>query len=728
MTRKSLEMIKGGAGASRLWFYALAALLLSASACRAPGVFPGAPVVLVSIDTLRADHLPAYGYRAVETPALDAFRKDSILFENAFAHVPLTLPSHASIFTGLLPFQHGVRDNLGYRLSRKDGTLATFLRARGYRTGGAVSAFVLDRSTGIGEGFDFYEDGVEARAVGQTIGEVQRPGAETEALLERWVDEQPVGSLLFLFLHIYEPHTPYAPPEPFKSRYASRPYDGEIAAADAVVRRFFAFLRAKSLYDRALIILVSDHGEGLGDHGEDEHGIFLYREAIRVPLFVKLPGSRSGGRSVSEPVGLVDVYPTVLSVLGEKKPEKLPGRSLLGARVSARRIYSETLYPRFHLGWSELASLNDGRFHYIEAPRPELYDWATDPAEKRDIVRELSVPFRSMRAELAGMSRPLEPPGAVDPETVKKLASLGYISLTSPRVSEKGLPDPKDRIAGIGRLKEASRLASEGNFEQAIAILGGFTRENPSMLDAWETLARILKQAGRMQEAFNALAQADRLQPGTPQVLLGLADLSLQERDFARAHSFAEAAAAAGAPNATDVLATISLAQGDLDTARREARRAKERNERARGPWLLLARIEREADNLPAALEALEKIGRLQEGKSSALQDSQFLRGDVLARLGRENEAEEAFRGEMRDFPENPRGWTGLALLYASQEKPEKSRQVLRDLVEKVHSADSYFAAIRAYEVLGERRTARVLRERVRRLFPGAREPQPPPG
>lgn len=709
-------------------FLASGCLLLSLVSCRRGEVFPGAPVVLVSIDTLRADHLPAYGYRGVETPALDAFRKDSILFENAFAHVPLTLPSHASIFTGLLPFQHGVRDNIGYRLSRKHGTLATFLRARGYRTGGAVSAFVLDRSTEIGEGFDFYEDGVEARAVGQAIGEVQRAGAETEALLERWVEEQPVASPLFLFLHIYEPHTPYAPPEPFKSRYASRPYDGEIAAADAVVGRFFGFLNAKGLYDRALIILVSDHGEGLGDHGEDEHGIFLYREAIRVPFLVKLPGSLSGGRSVSEPVGLVDVYPTVLSVLGEKKPEKLLGRSLLDAEVSARRIYSETLYPRFHLGWSDLASLSDGRFHYIEAPRPELYDWATDPGEKRDLARELSGPFRSMRAELAGISRPLEPPGAADPETIKKLASLGYISLTSPRVSEKGLPDPKDRIGGLGRLKEASRLASEGNFEQAIAILERLARENPSMLDAWETLARVLRQAGRTEEAFGALAQADRLQPGTPQVLLGLADLSLQGRDFARARSFAEAAAALGAPGATEVLATIALAQGDLDTARREARRAMERNKRARGPWLLLARIEREAGNLPAALDALERIGRLQKGKSSALQDYQFLRGDVLARLGRETEAEEAFRGEMRDFRENPRGWTGLAMLYASQGKPEKSQQVLRDLVEKVRSVDSYFAAIGAYEVLGERRRARELRARARRLFPGAREPQPPPG
>ena len=213
-------------------------------------MFPRAPVILVSVDTLRADHLPAYGYRDVETPALDALRRDSVVFENALSPVPLTLPAHTSLFTGLQPYQHGVRDNVGYRLSPKTTTLASFLRQRGYSTGGAVSAFVLDHATGIAEGFDAYRDDVEMRVSAEALGQVQRSGALTEDLLERWIGERPRDKPLFAFLHLYEPHAPYDPPEPFRSRYAARPYDGEIAAADAVVGRFLAFLKARHLYDR----------------------------------------------------------------------------------------------------------------------------------------------------------------------------------------------------------------------------------------------------------------------------------------------------------------------------------------------------------------------------------------------------------------------------------------------------------------------------------------------
>jgi len=210
-------------------------LFAALSACRKQGdVFPNAPVILISVDTLRADHLPVYGYKGVETPAIDALARESIVFEEAISQAPLTLPSHASLFTGLLPFQNGVRDNVGYRLSKDRATLASSLSARGYATGAAVSAFVLDHSTGIASGFDFYEDRVEAGKSGQAIGEVQRSGKETEALLERWIAGLPSGKPFFAVLHLYEPHAPYTPPEPFASRYPGHPYDGEIAAADAI--------------------------------------------------------------------------------------------------------------------------------------------------------------------------------------------------------------------------------------------------------------------------------------------------------------------------------------------------------------------------------------------------------------------------------------------------------------------------------------------------------------
>ncbi|MGZ6971995.1 MAG: sulfatase-like hydrolase/transferase, partial [Thermoanaerobaculia bacterium] len=523
--------MKGPGGVLGRGLPALLGLLALSCACgcaKPRAVFLRAPVILVSVDTLRADHLPAYGYREVDTPGLSALQKDSIVCDNAFSPVPLTLPAHASLFTGLLPYQHGVRDNIGYRLSPGTTTLASFLKQRGYSTGGAVSAFVLDHATGIAEGFDDYRDDVEMRASGEALGQVQRSGAVTEELLEKRISEQPSQNPLFAFLHLYEPHSPYAPPEPFKSRYAARPYDGEIAAADAVVGRFLGFLKSRQIYDKAIVVFLSDHGEGLGDHGEDEHGIFLYREELRVPLFVKLPGSARAGERIGAPAGLVDVFPTVAALLGEKVPFTLSGEPLLsaGARPgSERRLYAETLYPRFHFGWSDLASLTDGTYQYIEAPRPELYDWTKDPAEKNDLSAGLLPAFRSMRAQLLATERPLQPPGAADAETIKKLASLGYLASRSPDAASKDLPDPKDRIQTLGRMREASRLVAAHRENDAVFLLRALTAENPRMLEAWELLTRVLRQSGRPREALEALERADRLQPGTPQILAGLSDL-----------------------------------------------------------------------------------------------------------------------------------------------------------------------------------------------------------
>jgi choline-sulfatase len=705
--------------ACRRVFFALA-FLLAAPGCRR-AAFPGSHVFVISIDTLRADHLPAYGYRSVETPAIDALARDGLLFETAIAHVPLTLPSHATLFTGQLPFDNGVRDNLGYRLAAGHSTLAGLLRARGYATGGAVSAVVLDHATGIAQGFDFWDDAVEAREAGQALGQVQRPGAETERLLEDWLGRVPAGKPVFAFLHLYEPHTPYAPPEPFASKYSARPYDGEIAAADAVVGSFLSWLRRRGLYDGALIVLLSDHGEGLGDHGEDEHGIFLYREAIRVPLLVKLPGNRDAGTRVRAPAGLVDVFPTIAAVLGMEPPAGLAGAPLWpGSQRAERRIYSETMFPRFHFGWSDLASLVDGRSHYIEAPRAEIYDWTADASERRNLAEGLSPAFRSMRAALRSMSRPLDPPGASDPETVKKLASLGYLGAGSVAGPDGPLPDPKDRIGLVGRLKEAGRLAEGGRSDRAVELLQEVVEENPAMLDAREALARTLRRAGRPEEAFEALLAVDRMQPGTVQVLLGLADLAVQNNVLDRARTYALAAEAAGSSDAALMLATVALAADDLPEARRQTETAIRAHPKSRAPLLILARIEIAAGNPPAALAALDRM-RAMPG-AAPLADASFLRGDALARLNRGNEAREAFRAEIRDFPDNPRGYTGLALLEASEGRPVEAHRALTDLLARARTADAYAAAARAYEVLGDRAAGLRVRASAARLFPKARE------
>ncbi|HEY2324415.1 MAG TPA: sulfatase, partial [Thermoanaerobaculia bacterium] len=298
--------------------------VLAAIACRheQPALqFPNVPVILISVDTLRADHLPAYGYTGVATPNIDALRRDGTLFRNAYATVPMTLPSHVTMLTGLLPPEHGVRDNVGFRFdSKAHPSIASVLRNAGYATGGFISSYVLRGGTGLADAFDFYEDSIEGRP-GARFVDYQRPGNVTATLAEKWVDARE-DKPFFLFFHIYEPHVPYDPPEPFRSRYAAVPYDGEIAAADAVVGSLIDHLKQRGIYDRAIILFVSDHGEGLGDHGEKQHSILVYRELIHVPLIVKLPHNVRAGAEVREPATLADLFATVTALVGAPNAPK----------------------------------------------------------------------------------------------------------------------------------------------------------------------------------------------------------------------------------------------------------------------------------------------------------------------------------------------------------------------------------------------------------------------
>ena len=513
------------------------ALALGALSCgkAKPGtapVFPKAPVVVISVDTLRSDHLPFYGYAGVETPALSALRADSVLFERAYSHVPLTLPAHASIFTGLLPAGHGVHDNLGYRMKAEAPTLAELLKKAGYRTGGAVSAFVLLGSTGMGRGFDFYDDGIEAKNPHMASSMIQRPGAESEARLEGWIaggKDEP----LFAFLHLYEPHAPYEPKEPFRSRYAASPYDGEIATADEVVGKIVAFLKEKGIYDRALVVFLSDHGESLGEHGEEEHGVFLYRAALQVPLLVKLPKGQFAGRTVKETVQLADVFTTIGEAVAPGTFPKVEGNANLlalaaGATAGERRVYAETFFPRTHFGWSDLASVLDGKWHYVDAPRPEFYDLGADPGEMENLAEKKPGPFRALKLETEKRKASFEAPATVSDEEKKKLASLGYLS-TGASIGAGALPDPKDEIGVIRDLRAAFSAAKQGKSREAISYFEALLKKNPRMLDVWDLYSEVLLDAGRGDEALAARMKTVELAPpGATVPLISVADLCLQ--------------------------------------------------------------------------------------------------------------------------------------------------------------------------------------------------------
>lgn len=537
----------------------------------------GTPLVVISVDTLRADRLPAYGYDGVETPAIDALRGDGILFERAYTHVPLTLPAHVSLLTGTLPPSHGVRDNLGYSVGPETTPLLQqTLKAAGYATGAGVSAFVLRAATGLDRGFDFYEDGIELNPDPSSPGiqSAQRSGGETFDAVRPWL-RSVAGRPFFLFFHIFEPHTPYDPPAEFAARYESA-YDGEVAAADAVVGELLDELRSLGVYDEALIVFLSDHGEGLGDHGEDEHGVFLYRSTLQVPLIVKMPGSDRGGETVDRPVQLVDVYPTLISAFGLQLEEHLEGTSLLAVESVEnhhRPIYAETLYPRLHLGWSDLAALVVGRHHYIDAPRPELYDLLADPGEMNNLVDSKAEVAKELATVLSAYDRRAPAPEATDSETRRMLRALGYVGEAT--VTDAGvLPDPKDRIAVLAEIRRAHRFFADGDLASAVPAFRKIVDREPGIEDAWEYLALAQLGLGRPNEASATYLAALEHVPHSKRLALRAATLFLQMGRLDDASVHARRAIPYDPAAAHALLAQVAMARGHLDAAEIEARAA----------------------------------------------------------------------------------------------------------------------------------------------------------
>jgi arylsulfatase A-like enzyme/cytochrome c-type biogenesis protein CcmH/NrfG len=644
----------------------LCCIPVAIAACRArEATVARAPVILISIDTLRADHLPMFGYPNVETPNLDALRRDGILFTNAFAHAPLTLPSHTSVLTGLLPPANGVRNNIGYQLNANVPTLGTMLRAAGYDTGAAVSAYVLRGSTGLRSSFDFYEDAIENHP-GTPTGSLQRPGNVTATLAKQWIDARASKPFFFL-LHLFEPHSPYEPPEPFRTRYAAAPYDGEIASADAIVGDFIADLKARGIYDRAIIIFFSDHGEGLSQHGEPEHGIFLYREDIHVPLVVKLPASARGGETIANPVGLVDILPTIAALTGITPPVKLDGVSLL-ASTSQRRLYSETLYPRIHLGWSELRSLEDDRHHFIQAPRPELYDMHDDPAETHNVLADDRRTYNAMKNELAGFGSDATLPAHIDPEEAKKLAALGYLGSTAGAVTGP-LPDPKDRIGEIADMTRAVTLAHEGRDDEAIAAFHAILVKNPKLSDGWNELALTLEKRGHYEEAAEAYRSAiERAPELAGEFALSRGNILLRLGKLDEAARYADLGEKANPAGAHLLRARVALARKDYRTAESEARAAQ-----SGAANVVLAQTLSEQGRLAEALQLIERI--------DPIESRDTVRGDILARMQRYPAAVDAFRAAIARDSHDLTAYAKLAIVFRVQQRDVDARAIITTML-----------------------------------------------
>lgn len=487
---------------------------------------PSSDVFLITIDTLRADHVHCYGYDKISTPALDGLAKDGVRFAQAFTPSPITNTSHTTILTGLLPSSHGVTD-FAVPLALSHRTLAQLLRQNGYLTAAFIGAIILDSRSlapGLDRGFDFYDNFPEHPQTKSRWGRVERRGMDVAQRAETWLSAHP-GGPHFVWVHLYDPHDPYEPPPPYSETYKDRLYDGEIAYADSALANFLAYVKKQGWYDNALIIVVGDHGEGLGEHNEDTHGIFLYDSTTHVPLIVKLPAGKSAGKVVDAQVRTTDIVPTALDLLNVPPPSQLDGQPLQpyfsGAENTGRVAFGETDYP-LRFGWAPLRSVRADGFKLIEAPKPELYDLQADPGELQNKYAPWDAKVQKFRAMLADL-RAKTPAsatsaGTVGQGTIDELKALGYLGRadagSATNVPEPSLlPDPKDKIEEQNLLHKAMMASEDERPGEARAAYEKVLQLDPKSATALRQLGQLQLKAGEYSKAAEHLRLAREINP-----------------------------------------------------------------------------------------------------------------------------------------------------------------------------------------------------------------------
>jgi arylsulfatase A-like enzyme/Tfp pilus assembly protein PilF len=497
----------------------------------APPAAGGHPdLIVVTLDTTRADCLSCYGATSVRTPTLDSFAAAGVLFKKCATQTPLTLPSHTTLMTGTLPLYHGVRDNGAYIVPQKLVTLAELLKARGYETGAFVGAWVLDSKWGLDQGFDTYFDDFDLRRFANaSFDTVRRPANEVLDAALPWLEARK-DRPFFAWIHLYDPHSPYQAPPPFDAQYPGRPYLGAIAFMDAELGRLRDFLDRSGLLDRSIVVIAGDHGESLGEHGEATHGFFLYQATLHVPLIIDAPRPGRRGRVSEEPVGLVDVLPTICELAGLALPAEAQGRSLVPlldgrSRNGSSLVYSDTDYPLLHYGWSGLKSVQDGRYKLILAPTPELYDLEADPAEAKNLVYLEKDIFQDLKAradalvEAAGRNAYEIDPSKIDAETRERLAALGYVgSFADPAARQREkLADPKDKIGVFIGLAQARDLEAGGQPDEAIRVVRGVLAADPDAgAAAYDILGASYLAKNDFAQAAENVRRAVALDPQIP--------------------------------------------------------------------------------------------------------------------------------------------------------------------------------------------------------------------
>ena len=614
-------------------------------------------VILVTLDTTRADHLACYGYSGVKTPALDALAGRGVLFEQCASSSPLTLPSHSTIMTGMYPTYHGVRLNGNTALSEEQTTIAEMLAGRGYECGAFIGAFVLDGRWGLKQGFQHYDDSFDLKKYKHLdLGGVQKPGNEITDAALAWLDGRK-DKPFFAWVHYYDPHTPYEPPEPFFSEYntgiAGR-YDGEIAFMDSQIGRLESWLEANGLVKRTVIILIGDHGEGLGSHGEGTHGYFIYDYAVHVPFLVVTPFKGLKGVRVSAQVRAADVLPTVMELAGAAGTVDVNGRSLVPVMFDPKEAdlgpaYSESMAPNLQFGWAPLRALRTARFKFIDAPRPEFYDLTKDTAEESDVQNRYPDQALAMKKDLdrlvleTGRGAPVPQAANLDKETVERLAALGYIGapIASKKAGEKGTSapaDPKDKLVIFESIQRAGEMIMQDKYAQAAELLEKSLKEEPNIPQALLLLATSYVELGKREEAKVRLDLILKDNPESVQALISLANILLAEQKN------------------EDVIALCRWAIS-LD----------DRNNQAH---TLIGEVYMGEEKYSAALPYLEKAVEIQP----KLSRSRLTMAACLVGAKQYDRAEVALRQVIRESSKFPLAHYNLGLLYEEQGRLEEAR------------------------------------------------------
>jgi len=671
-------------------------------------------ILLITIDTLRADHLGSYGYAEARTPVLDALAHRGTRFTRAVASVPLTGPSHSSILTGLYPPVHGVRDNVVFPLSAAHEGLPAILRRQGYRTGGFVSAYPVAGSFGFSEGFDEFSEGFhEAPNPGEAAAE--RPANETIDAALQWLGQggdQP----FFTWIHLYDPHTPYKPPAPFDRDFKDRPYDGEIAFTDSQIGRVTEWLRTSGHEADTVVTVVADHGESLGEHGEAAHAILIYEATLHVPFMMAGPGVAGSG-VVDTPVSTVDVLPTLLGLVGLKAPPAVNGRdlgpALRGDRLAPEALYAESMFSRLNCRWSSLRALVEGDWKLIQGTEPELYNLAADPSELSNLAVQEPERTLKMQQTLQAAVRSMAPGGdsaraqKVSPEQAERLRSLGYTSGSggAGSLDQPGLPDPRRWVASYERIQAAASSRGPAAV-RAVDQLIEITAADPGNPYGHYALGNLAYRTGRLSLADRAYAKALDLDPDRPGMRLTYGHLL---RDLGRlAESERQLRLAVEQTTADDVRTRISLAEtltagGKLDEADTILSAVLARwpdhveGLAAKGRWLMASGRAREA--IPFLVKAaagrdpepwvevaraylsVGDAGPARQAAGEALQASPAhpwalaALGHALILEGRRAEGLAALEKALAGSPRRPEAWLSLAAAF---EAAGDSRQASR--------------------------------------------------